>query len=72
MEQLLEKSELKTRLCHRLVIKMKFKSQSSLQTTQYVSLLNKVFAFSVILLYLKKPFCKHEIFWQYIVANIEV
>ena len=30
---MLETSELKTRLCHRLVIKMEFKNQSSLQTT---------------------------------------
>ena len=30
MEQLLETSELQTRLCHVLVIKMKFKNQSSL------------------------------------------
>ena len=34
MEQLSETSELKTRLNHRLVVNMKFKSQSSLQTTQ--------------------------------------
>ena len=33
MEQLLETSELKTRLCHRFVINMKFKSQRSLQIT---------------------------------------
>ena len=33
MEQLLEKSELKARLCDRLAIKMKLKNQSSLQTT---------------------------------------
>ena len=33
MEQLLETSELKIRLCDRLVIKMKFKNQSSLQTS---------------------------------------
>ena len=32
MEQLLETSELKNRLCHRLRIKMKFKNQSSLKT----------------------------------------
>ena len=34
MEQLLETSELKTRLSHRLIVNMKFNSQSSLQTTQ--------------------------------------
>ena len=32
MEQLLEISELKTRLCHQHVIKMKFKNYISLQT----------------------------------------
>ena len=31
MEQLLETNELKTILCHRHVIKMKFKNQSSLK-----------------------------------------
>ena len=33
MEQLLETNELKTILCHRNVITMKFKNQSSLQAT---------------------------------------
>ena len=33
MEQLSETSEIKTRLCHRPVIKIEFKNQSSLQTT---------------------------------------
>ena len=33
MEQLLELTESKTRLCHRLQIKMKLKNESSLQTT---------------------------------------
>ena len=33
MEQLLETSKLKTRLCHRHVIKMKLKNESSLQIT---------------------------------------
>ena len=62
MKQLLETSESKTKLCHRLVIKMKCKQP------QYVSLLNKVFIFSVILLHLAKYFCKR----QYIIANMKV
>ena len=33
MEQLLETNVLKTRLCHRHVIKIKFKNESSLKTT---------------------------------------
>ena len=33
MEQLSETSELRTSLCHRRVIKMKFKNEISLQTT---------------------------------------
>ena len=33
MAQLLETSELKSRLCHRFAIKMKFENQSFLQTT---------------------------------------
>ena len=72
MEQLLETSELKIRLCDRLVIKMKFKNQSSLQTSPSASLLNKGFIFSVILLYLGKYFCKHQILLQYIIANMKV
>ena len=38
---------------------------------QYASLLDKVFIFSVILLYLTKYFCKSEIFLEYIVANMK-
>ena len=33
MEQLLETGELKTRMCHRFTIKMKFKNESFWQTT---------------------------------------
>ena len=72
MEQLLKTSELKTRVRHRNVIKMKFKNQFPCKQPQYTSLLNKVFLFSVILFYLTKYFCKHEIFLQCIVANMKV
>ena len=34
MEQLFKTSELKTRLCHRLKVNMKFKSENSLQASQ--------------------------------------
>ena len=36
------------------------------------TLLNKVFIFSVILLYLAKYFCKHEMLLQYITVNMKV
>ena len=72
MEQLLEKSELKTRLCHRLVMKMKFKKQVPCKQLQHTSMLNKLFMFRIILLYLTKYFCKHEIFLQFIMANMKV
>ena len=72
MEQLLETSDLKTGMCHRLVIKIKFINQSSLQKPQYALLLNNVFIFSVLLLYLTKYFYKHEAFLEYIVANMKV
>ena len=72
-EQLLETSKLKTRLCHRLVIKnnSKLKLLGNKQP-QYASLLNKVFVFSVTLLDLGKYFCKRETFLQYIIANMKV
>ena len=38
---------------------------------QYALLMNKVFIFSVILLYLTNYFCKHETFLQYIFANMK-
>ena len=73
MEQLLETSKLKTRLCHRLVIKnnSKLKLLGNKQP-QYASLLNKVFVFSVTLLDLGKYFCKRETFLQYIIVNMKV
>ena len=72
MEQFLEKSELKTRLCHRLVMKMKSKIKVLCKQLQHALLLNKVLIFSVILLYLTKYFCKNEIFVKYIVANMKI
>ena len=39
---------------------------------QYTALLNKVFIFSLIFLYLAKYFWKHETFLQYIIANMKV
>ena len=60
MEQLLETSELKIRLCHRRVINRSFKFPY--KETQYASLLNKVFFFSVILLQFVKYFCYYEFF----------
>ena len=59
MEQLLETSESKTKLRHRLAIKMSFRSIYAAQS-------NKVFIFSVIW---QKHFCKHEILLQYIIVN---
>ena len=72
MEHLLEASELKTRMCHRLVIEMKFKIKVPCKQPQYASLLNKVLIFSVFFLYLTKCFFKHEIFLEYIVANMKL
>ena len=45
MEQLLETGELKTRMCHRLVIKWKSKIKVPCKERQYASLLSKVFTF---------------------------
>ena len=72
MEQFLEKSELKTGLCHRLVMKMKSKIKVLCKQLQHALLLYKVHIFSVILHYLTKYFCKNEIFVQYIVANMKI
>ena len=66
MEQLLETSELKTRLCHRFAIKVPWKQP------EYAALLNKVFIFNVILISLTKYFGKHEIFLQYITASMKI
>ena len=72
MKQLLETSELKTRVCHRLIIKMNSRNYVSCKQPQYASLLNTVIIFELILLYLTKCFCKHEIFLEYIVAIMKV
>ena len=72
MEKLLETSELKTSLCHRNVIKMKFKNQSSVQTTPIHFTVELSVHFYWILFYLTKYFCKHEIFLQYIIANMKL
>ena len=74
MKQLLETSELKANVsqtCNKNEIQ-KLSLKVTCKQPQYPSLLSKVFIFSVILRYLTKYFCKHEIFLEYIVANMKV
>ena len=69
MELLLETSELKTNCAIDLQSKSNLKIKVFWKQPQYAVLLNKVSIFSVILLYLAKYFCKHELPLKYIIAD---
>ena len=72
MSQLIETGALKTRMCHRLELKLNSKIKVPCKQPQYASLLRKVLIFSVTLFYLTKYFRKNEIFLEHIFASMKV